>query len=322
MLKHCVALAAVMSTLAWQQAAAQSDYPNRPITMIVPFPGGGGADAVPRLTQEALAEALGQPVVIENRPGAGGTLGAVAVMRANPDGYTVLNTPMPPITINMFLQKNFPYDPKTAFVPVTLAVVAPLVIAVNASLPVKNMAELVAYARANPGKLNYGSAGIGTGHHIAGELLKSIAGIDVAHVPYRGSGLLIQDLLSGSIQIGFGTPPAIMSFVEQGKLKALAVAEAKRYPDLPELPTIHETFPGVIAPSWNGLFVPAGTPRAVVERLNQAMNVALKNPRVVANFKLQGMLAVGGEPEVLAKLIDDDLAHWGKVLPAIGLHPQ
>ena len=301
---------------------AKSDFPNRPITMIVPFPGGGGADAVPRLTQDAMAAALGQPIIIENRPGAGGTLGAVAVMRAAPDGYTVMNTPMPPVTINVFLQKNFPYDPKTAFEPVVLATVAPLVIAVNASLPVHNMAELVAYARANPGKLSYGSAGIGTGHHIAGELLKSKTGIDMAHVPYRGSGLLIQDLISGSIQVGFGTPPAVMTFVEEGKLRALGVAEATRYRDLPELPTLNETIPGVIAPSWNGLFVPAGTPRPIIERLNKAMNAALKVPSVAANFKLQGMLPVGGPPEDLVKLIDDDLAHWGKVLPAIGLLPQ
>ena len=315
-------LLALVSRPASAQDATRSGYPNRSILMIVPFPGGGGADAVARVTQDAFAEGLGQPVVIENRPGAGGTLGSVGVIRAKPDGYTVLCTPMPPLTINIFLQKNFPYDPQTALMPVVLQTIAPLVIAVNPSLPVKNVAELVAYAKAHPGKLSYGSAGIGTGHHIAGELLKQTTGIDMAHVPYRGSGLLIQDLLTGAIQVGFGTPPAVMTFAEQGTLRAIGVVEAQRYPDLPDLPTVAETFPGVIAPAWNGLFVPAGTPQPIVDRLNKAMNAALKAPSVAANFKLQGMLPVGGPPEDLVKLIAEDLEHWGKVLPSIGLLPQ
>lgn len=312
----------LLSTVLLTDRGFAQDFPSRPITMIVPFPGGGGADAVPRVTLDAFSASLGQPVIIENRPGAGGTTGTNAVARAAPDGYTLLLTVVPPITMNIFLQKSFPYDPRTAFVPVALTAFAPIVMVVNSSLPVNSLTEFISYVKQNPGKLSYGSAGVGTGQHIAGELLKQRAGIDMVHVPYRGSALIIQDMLVGSIQVGFGTPPAVSGFVAEGKLRMLAVTEANRFPDLPNLPTIDEIVPGVITNTWYGLFVPAGTPEAIVERLNHAMNVALKDAKVVSNFKLQGMLPAGGTPAEFAKLVRDDLEHWGKVIPSIGLKPQ
>jgi tripartite-type tricarboxylate transporter receptor subunit TctC len=312
--------ALVLALVSW--AACAEDYPNRPLTIVVSFPPGASTDAAARLTREPLVEALGQSVIIDNRAGAGGTIGSAAVANAKPDGYTLLITVNPPITMNMYMQKSFPYDAKTAFAPISLMADSVLVLAVTASLPVHNVAELIDYAKRNPGKLSYGSAGIGSGHHIAGELLKQKTGIDMVHVPYRGTGPAIQDLVAGNIQVSFGTTPAVLPQANAGTIRILALAEAKRHPDLPGIPTIDETVPGVITNTWVGFFAPAGTPRPVVERLNKAMVAALKLPDVVEKFKLQGMTPVGSTPDELAKISAEEMDRWGKIIPSIGIQPE
>ncbi len=304
-------------------AALGQSYPSRPITVVVPFPPGASNDALARITRDPLSEILGQPITIENRPGAGGSIGSGTVANAAPDGYTVLIAVNAPITMNIYMQKNLPFDPKTAFAPVTLAADTTLLLAVHESVPAKTVSELVAYAKKNAGKLSYGSAGIGSGHHITGELLKQKTGIDITHVPYRGSGPAIQDLVAGHIPISFGTPPAILPQAAAGKIRILAVSEERRYPDLPDVPTIAETVPGVVIPvTWIGLLVPAGTPRPIVDKLNAAMLATLKKPDVIAKLKQQGLLAVGQGPEALEQKIKSELALWGRVIPSIGIQPE
>ncbi len=228
-----IALAAVV---ALTLPAFAQDYPNRPITVVVPFPPGASTDASARITQDPMSQALGQPIVIDNRGGAGGTTGSAAVANSKPDGYTLLVTVNAPITMNKYMQKNFPFNPKTAFAPITLMADSVLALAVNAALPVTSVQELIDYAKKNPGKLAYGSAGIGSGHHIAGEQLKKITGIDMVHVPYRGGGPAIQDLVAGNIQVSFGTLPAVLPQAQAGKIRIIAVIDTKRHPDLPERP--------------------------------------------------------------------------------------
>jgi tripartite-type tricarboxylate transporter receptor subunit TctC len=287
--------------------------------VIVPFTPGASTDAVARLTQDILARQLGQPIVIENRPGAGGTQGSAVVANAHPDGYTLLITVNSPLTSNMFVQKTYPFDARTAFAPISLAAESVLVLAVNAKLPVSTVPELVAYVKRNPGKVSYGSAGVGSAHHIAGEMINQRTGIDMAHVPYRGSAPAIQDLVSGSIQVSFGTTPAVLPHAQEGTVRIIALAEARRHPDLPGIPTIDETYPGIITNTWVGFLAPAGTPGAIISSLNAAMNLALKQPDVIEKFKVQGLTAVGSSPEDLQRLITEEYARWEKTLPALGI---
>ena len=245
-------LLVVAALLMGAGAASAQDYPNRPITIIVPFTPGATTDAVARLTRDVLERELGAPIVIDNRAGAAGTIGSTAVANAKPDGYTLLITVNAPITMNMYFQKSFPYDATTAFAPISLAAESLLVLAVQASLPVTTVQELIDYAKQNPGKLSYGSAGIGSAHHIAGELMKQKTGIDMAHVAYRGGAPAIQDLVAGNIQISFGTTPSVLPHAQAGTIRIIALAEAKRYPDLPGVPTIDETLPGVVTNTWVG----------------------------------------------------------------------
>jgi tripartite-type tricarboxylate transporter receptor subunit TctC len=277
---------------------------------------------VARLTQDILARELGQPVVIENRPGAGGTQGSAVVANAHPDGYTLLVTVNSPLTTNMFVQKTYPFDARTAFAPISLAAESVLVLAVNAKLPVSTVPGLVEYVKRNPGKVSYGSAGVGSAHHIAGEMINQRAGIDMAHVPYRGSAPAIQDLVSGSIQVSFGTTPAVLPHAQEGTVRIIALAEARRHPDLPGIPTIDETYPGIITNTWVGFLAPAGTPGAIISRLNAAMNLALKQPDVIEKFKLQGLTAIGSSPEDLQRLITEEYARWEKTLPALGIQAK
>jgi putative tricarboxylic transport membrane protein len=314
-------LAAAAVVIGLTAALAQT-YPERPITVIVPFTPGASTDAVARLTRDVLARELGQPIVIENRPGAGGTLGAAVVAKAAPDGYTLLISVNAPLTTNMFSQKSYPFEPRTAFAPISLAADSVLVLAVNAKVPAKTVKELVAYVKSNPGKVSYGSAGVGSAHHIAGEMINRLTGIDMAHVVYRGSAPAIQDLIAGNIQVSFGTTPAVLPHVEQGTIRILALAEAKRHPDLPGIPTIDETLPGVVTNTWVAFLAPAGTPRPIVDKLNAAMNVALKQPDIIAKFKLQGLTVKGSTPDELGALIKTEYAHWEKAIPGIGIQAK
>ena len=310
-------LLVVAALLLGADVASAQDYPNRPITIIVPFTPGATTDAVARLTRDVLERELGAPIVIDNRAGAAGTIGSTAVANAKPDGYTLLITVNAPITMNMYFQKSFPYDATTAFAPISLAAESLLVLAVQASLPVTTVQELIDYAKQNPGKLSYGSAGVGSAHHIAGELMKQKTGIDMAHVAYRGGALAIQDLVAGNIQISFGTTPSVLPHAQAGTIRIIALAEAKRYADLPDVPTIAETLPGVVTNTWVGFFAPAGTPPAIIDKLNKAMTLALKQPDTVAKFKVQGLTPIGSSPDELRRLVKEEIERWGKILPAI-----
>jgi tripartite-type tricarboxylate transporter receptor subunit TctC len=320
-LRSVIAPASLAAAAALSPAVAQ-DYPNRPITMIVGFPPGGSTDAGARILQDPLSQALGQSIIIDNRGGAGGTLGAAAVANAKPDGYTLLFTVNASLTMNMYLQKNFPFNSKTAFAPISVANDVALMLVVNSKLPVTTVPELIDYARKNPGKLSYASSGIGSGHHICGELLKQKTGIDMVHVPYRGGGPAMQDLVAGNVQVGFGTLPATLQHVQNGSLRYIAAAEKKRVPDLPDVPTIDEFVPGVINIGWGGLLAPAGTPQPIVDKLNKAMIDALKSPEVIAKMKLQGLAVMSNSPAEFAKMISDEIDYWGKVIPSIGLQPE
>jgi tripartite-type tricarboxylate transporter receptor subunit TctC len=315
-------LAHALALFGLAAPANAQDYPNRPVTMVVGFPPGGSTDATARIVQDPIAQALGQTIVIDNRSGAGGTTGAAAVANARPDGYTLLLSVNASLTMNMYLQKNFPFDPRTAFAPISLLSDVVLVLVVNAALPVKSVAELIAYAKQNPGKLSYGSSGVGSGHHICGELLKQKTGIDMVHVPYRGGAPTIQDLVAGNIQIAFGTLPSVLPHVATGAIRMIAAAERNRLPDYPDLPTINETIPGVFNIGWNGLLAPAGTPPAIVDKLNAVTATALKRPDVIAKMKLQGLNAMSDTPAEFAKLIKDEVAYWGEIIPAIGVKPE
>src|SRR5262245_53920441 len=315
------ALVAVLTLITAPTVSAET-YPDRPVTVVVPFTPGASTDAVARLTQDILARELGQPIVVENRPGAGGTQGSAVVANAKPDGYTLLVAVNSPLTTNMFVQKTYPFDPRTAFAPISLAAESILVLAVNARLPVTTVRELVEYVKHNPGKVSYGSAGVGSSHQIAGEMINQRTGIDMAHVPYRGSAPAIQDLVAGSIQVSFGTSPAVLPHAQAGAIRILAIAEAKRRPDLPEIPTIAETYPGIVTNTWVGFLAPAGTPRAIIAKLNAAMNLALKQADVIDKFKLQGLTAVGSSPEDLQRLITEEYARNEKILPALGIQAK
>jgi tripartite-type tricarboxylate transporter receptor subunit TctC len=302
---------------AWAQS-----YPTRNITMIVPNPAGGATDLVPRLMVDDMSADLGQNIVIDNRGGAGGSLGSALVARATPDGYTLLMAVNPPITMNVYLQKSLPYDPRTAFTPIGVAATAPLILVVKTSLPVKTVAELVAYAKQHPGELSYGSAGVGTGPHIVGEWIKKNAGISMIHVPYRGTGPVMTDLISGAIQVGFATLPAIAPAEGSGAVRILAVADARRSSVLPDVPTIAETIPGIAFEAWYGLLGPAGLPQPIVDRLNASLNKAVQNPETIAKMKVQGIVAASGTPGEFREAIDTGLDKWAKVMPALGLEPQ
>ena len=302
--------------------AFAENHPNRYITMIVPNPPGGATDLVPRLVVDDMGAHLRRQIIIENRDGASGSLGAGFVARATPDGYTLLMTVNPPITMNVYLQKAISYNPRTAFTPIGLAATSPLILVVKSTLPIKTVADLVAYVKQHPGSISYGSAGFGTGQHIVGEWMKKEARMNMIHVPYRGSGPIIKDLISGDIQVGFGTLPAIQPALALGAVRMIAIAEGKRSSVVPDVPTISETLPGIVYDAWYGLLGPAGTPRPIVDQLNSALTKALQNPETVEKMKAQGIVPAEAAPDVFSKKIDVELDKWAQVMPTLGLTPQ
>jgi len=303
-------------------AAAGEDYPSRAITLIVNFPPGGSTDAMARILREPLTQGLGGNIIIDNRGGAGGTTGAAAVANAKPDGYTLLLSVNSSLITNKFLQKNFPFDPRTAFAPITLTSDVALVLAVHPSLPVHDVSELIEYAKKNPGKLAYGSAGIGTMHHIMGELIKQKTGIEMVHVPYRGGAPLMQDLIAGNVKVSFNTLPTALPQAQAGMIRIIAVAEKARLPELPDIPTIDETIGGVVNIGWNGLLAPAGTPAPIIDKLNAVAVAAVKTPDVIAKMKLQGLHAMSSTPAEFASLIAREVDHWAAIIPGIGIQPD
>jgi tripartite-type tricarboxylate transporter receptor subunit TctC len=298
-------------------------YPAKPIRMIVPFPAGGPADIFGRGLAQGMSENLGQPVIIENISGVGGVLGVDRAVKSAPDGYTLGFNSGSTLSIAPFSFAKMPYDVKKDVALITLVVRVPEVLAVHPSLPVNNLAELVAYARANPGKVNFGSAGGGSITHLAGELLKSEAKIDLVHVPYKGAAPAVNDLVGGQVQMGIFDVPVLLGHIRSGKLKALAVTSATRAPTLPEVPTTAEgKYPNVTSDNWYGLVVPAATPAEIQRRIHAAAMSALKSPAVSEQFAKVGGLASPGTPQEYAAFLASEQAKWSKVVTAIGFKEQ
>lgn len=298
-------------------------YPAKPIRLIVPFPPGGAVDFYARVVQPPLSEMLGQTVVIDNKVGASGMLGAGIVAKSPPDGYTLLLGNIASLAINVGIYPKMAYDPLKDFTPVIRTVDVNYVLAVHPSLPVKTVSELITYAKANPGKLSYGSAGSGSLPHLAAELFKAQTGADMVHVPYKGGGPMVTDLLGGSIQVVIGDQANLMPHIQTGRLRALAVATSKRSPKAPEIPTIVEAgLVGFEATAWQGLVGPAGLPSDVTRRLNNAFSKVMAMPAVREKLIGGGLEPVGGTPEQFASFIGDEIAKWTKITKDVGAKPE
>jgi tripartite-type tricarboxylate transporter receptor subunit TctC len=313
------ALAAFVLALAAAPLALADGYPSRPIHFIVPYPAGGPLDTVARLLGQKVSESVHQPVVVENRPGAGGNIGADAVAKSAPDGYTILMGAVATHAINPTLYSNIPYDPVKDFAPVTEVAWTPNVLVVNPKLPVHDVKEFIAYAKAHPGELNFGSGSTGSAGHLAGELFKTMAGVKMVHVPYKGAGPAMQDLIGGQIQLMFDNLASSLGQIRAGKVRALAVTTAKRSSLAPELPTIAESgLPGFDISTWFGIFAPGGTPRPIVDRLHDAFVKALDAPDVQATMKKMGAEPVGNTPEQFAAFIQSEAKKYARVIKASG----
>ena len=302
-------LLALMPALACAQG-----YPDKPIKLIVPYPPGGSTDPVARLLAQDIGSRIGQPIVVENRPGAAGSIGTEAVARAAPDGYTILlHTSV--IATDPTLKKAAPYDVKRDLAPITLAVTGPYLVVVNNGLPVKNIGELIAYAKANPGKLFYGSAGQGSSGHIIGELFKQAAGIDMTHVPYKGGGPSITGLMGNEVQLLFDTLGGSRALAEAGKLRAIAVTSPQRSPVMPDVPTVSESgLKGFEALYWLGIFAPARTPQPVIDKLYREIKTSLDDPAIKAKLLEQGNVAQALPPAEFAKVLDADIQRYKTVI--------
>jgi tripartite-type tricarboxylate transporter receptor subunit TctC len=310
-------LLAVLLLAAAPLASAQS-WPDRPVKFLMSAPAGSSIDALGRAIAEKLRDRLGQPVVVENKPAAGGTVATSDVAHSAPDGYTMVLAFPGPIAFAPFLQK-LPYDVQKDLAPVIITSNQPSVLAVNASLPVKNLKELIDYAKAHPGKLNYASVGNGSSSNLSMELLKSMAGIDIVHVPFNGSPPAVMATVQGETHMLFAVMQPLKAQIDAGKLRPIAVTTAKRFSLFPDIPAIAETFPGFEAQAWNGVFVRAGTPQPIIDRLNREMNAIFKMPDVVQKMQAQGFELGGGTPQDLAKLVSDDQARWAPVIKRLGL---
>jgi tripartite-type tricarboxylate transporter receptor subunit TctC len=302
--------------VAWSQT-----YPSRPMHMVVGFAAGGGADIIARLLGQSLSERLGQQIVVDNRPGAGTNIGTEVVVKAAPDGYTLLLVNSP-AAINTTLYDNLSFDFIRDIAPVASIGRVPLVMVVNPSLPAKTVPEFIAYAKANPGKVNMGSGGNGAPDHMSGELFKALAGVGILHVPYRGVAPAITDLLGGQVQVIFGTMPAVIEFVKASKLRALGVTTATRSEALPDVPSLAEFVPGYEASQWYGIGAPKSTPGEVIERLNKETNAVLADPKIKARLAELGASVLSGSPADFGKLIVDETAKWEKVVKISGAKPD
>ena len=314
-------LAAVfaLAFAALASLAHAQPWPDRPIKFVVAAGPGSSLDTLARVIGDKLKDRLGQPVVVENKPAAGGTVATAEVAKAAPDGYTMLLGFNGPLAFGPLLQK-LPYDVQKDLAPVIITTSQPNVLAVDAQLPVKTLGELVAYAKANPGKLAYASVGNGSSSHLNMELLKSVAGFDALHVPFNGSPPAVTATVQGETQMMFAVMQPLQPQIQAGKLRAIAVTTAKHFPLLPDLPTIAESgYPGFEALAWNGIMVPAGTPKAVIAKLNAEINAVLKEPDVVARMNAQGFALIGGTPEDFGNLIRRETETWAPVIKQVGL---
>ncbi len=288
-------------------APAQTPWPSKPIRMLVGFAAGGSTDVTARLIAQALSERLGQPVIVENRAGAGGNIAAEAAAKADPDGYTLLMSTSTTFATNPNLYKSLPFNVQTDFAPVTLTALIPNLLVVHPSVPANNAAEFVAYLKANPGKLNFGSAGNGSSQHIAGELFNSLSGGRMMHIAYRGGALAVNDLLGGQLQVIFAPLVEVLQLVRTDKVRALGITTTKRSPLLPEVPTVAETLPGYEVALWNGLVAPAKTPPDIIDRINKATIDALRSAELKAKLAEQGSEPVGNTPAEFKAFIDSEL---------------
>ena len=319
-LRSVLLAAALVAALGLQAAPLSAqDYPNRPITLIVPFPPGGSTTIVGRIVADKMSEALGQSIVVDNRGGAGGTIGTRTVAKSPPDGYTILLGYTGTLAIGPSLYGNAGYDPRKDFEPIGRIGTAPNTLVVHPSMPVHSVAELIAYAKANPGKVNYGSAGIGTVSHVCGEYFATVAGVKITHVPYKGTGPAIIDLLGGHIPMAFAPVPATHENAKSGRLRMLAVTSAVRSSLLPDIPTIAETaLPGFEAVLRYGLVAPPGTPRAIIDKLNAALNSALTSEEIRARLAIEGAEPLPSTPAEYGADIDREETQWSKVVKASG----
>ena len=316
-----LALALAMA-LSIAVAHAQTPWPTKPIRILVGYAAGGSTDVTARIIAQALSERLGQPVIIENRAGAGGNIAAEAAAKADPDGYTLLMTTSTSFGTNPSLYKSLPFNVQTDFSPITLTAFIPNLLVVNPSVAANNVADFIAYLKANPGKLNFGSAGNGTSQHIAGELFNSLAGVNMVHVAYRGGAPAVNDLLGGQLQVIFAPLVEVLQQVRADKLKALGITTIKRSPLLPDVPTIAEALPGYEIALWNGLVAPAKTPPEIIDRINRAAIDALRSPELKAKLAEQGSEPVGNTPSEFKTFIEGELVKWKKLVEISGASVQ
>ena len=313
----------MLGLFAYQNTYAQAGaYPNHQIKIISPFATGGIADGFSRIIAQGLSESFGQPVIVENKAGGGGNIGADFVAKSPADGYTLIMGSIGTHAVNPYLVKNMPYDPLKDFVPVVFVLDAEGLLAVNPNLPVKNVAELIAYLKANPGKVSYGSGGIGTASHLAGELFVMTTKVDMTHIPYKGNALAITDLIGGQTQVMFATMPTILPYVKSDKLRGLAVTGAARDPSMPDLPSISETLPGFDVKNWIGLFAPAGTPPAVVKKLHDDVAKIMQQPAVQKKLEAEGAKYYAMTPEAFGAFQKKESVRWGKIIKSAGIKPE
>jgi tripartite-type tricarboxylate transporter receptor subunit TctC len=317
-----MACALYFASGAWAQDAA-ANYPNRPIKIVVCVPAGGGVDVVTRIVADSLQRKFGQPVVVENRGGAAGNIGAEYVFHADPDGYTLLAAQPAPLTINPLLYKKLNYDP-TKFVPLAIMTTIPNVLLVRPDFPAKTLQEFIAFAKANPGKINYASQGIGTTSHLTAALLERMGGIKLEHVPYKGTGPALNDIIASHVDMIFMEVASAIKLHQSSNARILAVAADKRIATLPDVPTVNEAagVKGFASASWNALAAPPNTPPAIVAKLNAAVNEALKSPEAQAHFAALDLRAVGGTPDDAAAFIRSETKVWSGVIEQAGIQPN
>jgi tripartite-type tricarboxylate transporter receptor subunit TctC len=311
---------AAAALIAARFARAQT-YPARPVRVIVPFAPGGTTDLIARLIAQRLSDRLGQPFVVENRPGASTNIATQAVVRAAADGYTLLLVP-PPSAINATLYKDLPFNVLRDIAPIASVMRAPYVMEINPSVPAKTVPEFIAYAKANPGKISMASAGVGTGPHLTGELLKMVTGIDMAHVPYRGGAPALNDLIAGQVQLYFASAPETIEHIKAGTVRALAVTAATRLEILADLPTLDAFLPGFEASYWVGFGAPKNTSGEIVDRLNREINAALGDPTLQARLAALGATGLVGSPGDFGRLIAEQTEKWGKVVKFVGIRAE
>ncbi len=313
----------VSASIAQAQTSSTA-YPAKPIRLVIPFPAGGATDILGRALAQKLSQSMGQQVIVENRPGAGGTIGADAVAKSAPDGYTILMATSSTHSIGPALNPKMPYDAAKDFAPIAHFADAPSVLVVGPTVPAKDIKELVQLLKANPGKFNFGSSGIGTYPHLMGELFKWRAGnLFVVHIPYRGTGLVITDLVSGQITFLMDSIVSAQAHIRDGKVRPLAVSGSRRNKTLPNIPTLTEAgIPGMELSNWFGVFAPANTPRPIIERLNREINAALKQPDLIERLERSGADPVGSTPEQFAKVIKDEFESWSAVIRRANIKPE